>query len=462
MMNRRDFLKAGGAAALGLGVAGFRPSNGGAGGAATRASLTAPLWAGSADEAKLLFIFQRGGNDGVNTVIPYGDPEYSTANRPTLFIPRAAAIDLGNEFAGLHPRMAPMMEIYNHPDIDGAAGPGNLAVIHRVGYAGQSQSHFDSQQYWETGVPDDTLEEGMFYREVATTIQPTGNRLPAAAISGSQMTAFKGPLPIPTLSDPAGFTFSGSPSQVRKFLGQLPASPGGPDGRGLLGVYGGPTDYPGKPYRDLVYGTGLALADAISIVQEAVAQGPYVPAETAIYPGGGFGEKLMDAAMLFKRTPARIIGLNIGGWDTHTNQGQVNGRQGDLLAQVAQGFQALYRDLAEQWDRLIVVTMTEFGRTSRENGSRGTDHGHACVMFVAGGHIRGGVYNCDSATWAPGDLFSARDRYVRRRTDYRAVFGEIFTKHFGNDEVTLEAVIPGYAEAALENPEDFKFLNLLL
>jgi len=448
---RRDFLKAAGATAVGFGLHLLSP-----GAWISRAIADDP------GDTKLVFIFQRGGNDAVNTVIPYGDPEYNVTNRPTLFIPRTSAVDLGNAFAGLHPRMAPMMDIYNHVDLNGQTGPGNLAVIHRVGYAGQSQSHFDSQRYWETGRPGDkAFEEGMIYRQVAATMDPTLNRLAAAAISSSQMTALKGPLPIPTINNPATFTFSGNASEVAKFIGQLPSSPEGPDGTGLLGAYGGPRDFADKPHRNLVYGTGLALADAINIVQDAVAQGPYEPANGAVYPEGSFGTKLSQIAMLLKRTPARVLGLNIGGWDTHTNQGQIDGRQGNLLAQVAQGFQALYYDLQEQWDKLIIVTMSEFGRTSRENGSQGTDHGHACAMFVAGGPVRGGVYNCDDRLWLPGDLFSARDRYLDRHTDFRAVFAEIFRQHFGTTDETLETVIPGYAEAMAAYPADFVPLGFL-
>jgi len=419
--------------------------------------------AGTPDnEAKLIFIFQRGGNDGVNTVIPYGDPEYSAANRPTLYIPPTSAIDLGNDFASLHPRMAPMMEIYNHPSLTGLDGPGNLAIIHRVGYAGQSRSHFDSQQYWENGTPGDpALEEGMIYRQVALTMNPMENHLVAAGMSSSQMVALKGPLPIPTIQDPASFTFTGEPAEVDKFIGRAPVTPQGPDGRGLMGAYGGPLDFAEKPYRDLVYGTGLALTSAMSTVQNAVAQGPYEASGGAVYPAGGFGDRLAQIAMLLKRTPVRVLGLNIGGWDTHTNQGRINGQQGNLLAQVAQGFAALYRDLQDQWDKLIILTMTEFGRTSKENGSRGTDHGSACVMFVAGGRVRGGVYNCDASTWAEGDLFSDAGRDVERRTDYRAVFGEIFARHFGDSAEILEQVIPGYFQTMLDNPADFEFLDFL-
>ncbi len=451
IVRRRDFLQAAGATAVGFGLHLLAPT-----------AWMRQVLADGPDDAKLVFIFQRGGNDAVNTVIPYGDPEYSVANRPTLYIPRASGIDLGNEFAGLHPRLAPLMDIYNHPDLNGQIGPGNLAVLHRIGYAGQSQSHFDSQKYWETGRPGDkTFDEGMIYRQVVMSLNPGQNRLAAGALSNSQMTALKGPLPIPTISNAESFTFSGDPAEVTRFIGQLPGTPEGPDGTGLLGAYGGPLDFPDKPYRDLIYGTGLALTDAINIVQEAVAQGPYEPVNGAVYPEGGFGNKLSQIAMLLKRTPARVLGLNIGGWDTHTNQGQIDGRHGDRLEQVAQGFQALYYDLQDQWDKLLIVTMSEFGRTSRENGSQGTDHGHASAMFVAGGRVRGGVYNCDDTTWQAGDLFSTRDRYVDRRTDYRAVFAEIFTRHFGTTDTALETVIPGYAQAMQDHPGDFVPLEFL-
>jgi uncharacterized protein (DUF1501 family) len=447
---RRKFLQVGGLTALGLGLNFLNPKD-----------IVLANAMGQQD-TKLVFIFQRGGNDGVNTVIPYGDPEYNTGNRPTLFIPRTSAIDLGNDFAGLHPRMAPMMEIYDHSDLTGIDGPGNLAIIHRVGYDGQSKSHFNSRQYWENGVPGDpSFEEGMIYRQVALTMNPLENNLVAAAMSNSQMVALKGPLPVPTIGNVETFSFSGDPADSIKFIGQSPTTPQGTDGSGLLGAYGGPHDFPGKPYRELVYGTGLALTNSMNIVQEAVSQGPYVPSGGASYPGGSFGDRLEQIAMLLKRTNARVLGVNIGGWDNHTNQGKIYGRQGNLLAQVAQGFQALYRDLQDQWDKLLIVTMTEFGRTSQENGSKGTDHGHACVMFVAGGRVHGGVYNCDASTWSEGDLFSASGRYVERRTDYRAIFGEIFMRHFGDNEEVLEQVIPGYTQASQNNPGDFEFLNFL-
>ncbi|HLU46551.1 MAG TPA: DUF1501 domain-containing protein [Planctomycetota bacterium] len=450
---RRDLLKAGGLSLLGLGVDSFVPAF------LRRRLLAAPQ---ELAQKKMVFIFQRGGNDGINTVIPYGDPEYNVSTRPTLYIPENLGLDLGNGFAGLHPRLEPLLEIYNHSSLNGVDGPGNLAVIHPVGYSGQSQSHFDSQQYWENGMPGNDSDEGMLYRQVAAMTDFRSNRFPAASISSSQMVALKGPLPIPTLRTASSFRFDVPVARSDKFLGALPPSSGSAGGRGLLGAYGGPRDFPGKPYRDLVYGTGLALADAMNVVRAALEQGPYTPQNGAEYPSGSFGEKLLEAAMLLKRTPVRIVGVNIGGWDLHTRQGAANGSHGSLLEDLAEGYRALYLDLQDQWEDLLIVNMTEFGRTSKENGSQGTDHADATCMLIAGGGVRGGVYNCDDTTWAAGDIFSRRGRYLERRTDFRAVFAEIFVKHFGDDPSILEEVIPGYTAAKNANPSDFVPLDFLV
>jgi uncharacterized protein (DUF1501 family) len=413
---------------------------------------------------RLLFIFQTGGNDGVNTVIPRGDPDYNTTTRPTLFLPETVGLDTGNGFAQLHPRLQPMLEIYNHTRLNGQTGPGNLAILHRVGYAGQSQSHFDSQQYWQNGVPGNAkLEEGLFYRHLERTLDLSdqANSFVAAALAGSQLVALKGAQPVPNFVRAQDFNVVGSASRAAKFLGHPPSPPNNPGGDGLLGLYGGPAEAPGRPYRQLIHDTGRLLGSTIQVLQDALQSGPYSPENGATYPTGNFGNKLLEAAMLFKRTPARILGLTLGGWDTHTNQGLANGTQGNLLGNLAQGFQALYRDLQSQWADLLIVTMTEFGRTSRENGSRGTDHADSSVMFVAGGAVNGGVYNCDANTWKPGDLFSKSNRYLSRRTDFRAVFGEIFTRYFGDAPALLDEIIPGYSQAAAANPATFEPLGFI-
>jgi len=454
-ISRRHFLKASSLAWGALGLDLLSP------GVFQRRLLAAEL----PTDRKVIFIFQNGGNDGVNTLIPTGDPRYSTDTRPTLYIPPAQALDTGNGFAHLHPALQPMMEIYNKAALNGVAGPGNLAVLHRIGYAGQSQSHFDSQQYWQNGVPGKpSLEEGMFYRHLqnAFDLDNPDNAFIAAAIASSQMVALKGDRPFPNFNRASEFAFAGSTAKSRKFLGTAPTSPGGGDGKGMMGLYGGPQDDAAKVYRPLVHQTGQLLGKSMEILQAAVAQGTYTPANGAVYGTDSLGRKLREAAMLFKRTPVRVVGMTIGGWDTHTAQGQLTGSQPNLLGQLARGFQAIYRDLQDQWDKLLIVTMTEFGRTSMENGSQGTDHAESSVVFVAGGGVKGGIYNCDSATWKAGDLFSSRSgRYVAKRTDFRAVFGEIFSRHLRDAPAMLETVIPGYGTAAAKDATGFQFLNFL-
>ena len=265
-VNRRQFLKASSLTFGALGLNSFTPS-----------LFQRDLLAGNADsDKKLIFIFQMGGNDGINTVIPTGDPDYNTDTRPTLYIPSSQAIDTGNGFAQLHPSLQPMMEIFNHSALNGQPGPGNLAVLHRIGYANQSQSHFDSQQYWQNGVPGQpTLEEGVFYRHLNKTVDLSGatNPFVAATLSSSQMVALKGSKPFPNFTQAANFSFSGNVAKAQKFLGMLPGEPGGTDGKALLGSYGGPPDQAGKPYRPLVHQTGQLLGRTMSTLQSAVAQG---------------------------------------------------------------------------------------------------------------------------------------------------------------------------------------------
>lgn len=407
---------------------------------------------GGGPEKKLLFIFLRGGNDGVNTIIPHGDSVYNPTSRPSLFISETDAIDLGNSFASLHPMMQPMMPLFN---------AGDLALIHRVGYANQSRSHFDSQDYWERGVPNNPdVKDGIFYRQLEEMLDLTdpANSFAAASIDRSAFRALKGNTPFPNFTSADQFNFLGDSDAQRKFLGQLPSAEGAGDGRGVMGLYGdGPLAK--AFYSSTVHATGTALGGTLTTL--AGAQGDYVPENGAVYPDSGFGGRLAECAKLFKRTDARILGVDTSGFDTHSNQGAIYGEHGNLLQKVAEGFQALSLDLQAQWNDLVVVTMTEFGRTSLENGSAGTDHAEASAIFVAGGGVNGGVYNCDGTTWADGDMLSRSNRYVARKTDFRSVFGEIFTGHFGTPANRLDAVMPGYDAAKLARPADFAPLGII-
>lgn len=455
-MKRREFIKSTGLLGGTLGLTLNSPLN-------VFQSNLAAAEAGAFKDKKMIFIFQRGGNDGLNTVIPRGreSTDYNTTTRPTLYIPENLAIDLGNGFAQLHPQMLPIMDIYNKSSLNGLEGPGNLAVIHRVGYSGQSRSHFSSQQYWENGLPgNEGLEEGMFYRYLSNCFDfdKKENNFLAAAISGSQMVSLKGPEAIPNFRRASDFSFEGNANVSRKLLGEPVVN--GKRGKGILGLYSGTHDFVGKKYRPLVHNTGELLGATMETLQSAVDQGAYTPTNGAVY-AGDLGNKLEQCAMLLKRTDVKILGVNIGGWDTHNNQGQVNGRHGNLLNQIADGYQALHRDLQDMWDDLIIVTMTEFGRTSLENDSRGTDHAEATTMFVAGGGVNGGVYNCDASSWEANAIRKVNNRYLSHKTDFRSVFGEIFTKHFGVDSDALDEIIPAYSIAKFDDPNEFENLNFL-
>ncbi len=456
--NRRDFFgSAAGVTAFTLGLNAFGPE------ILKRKLIAAPPAPG---KKKLVFIFQRGGMDGINAAIPRGDANYSKATRPNLFIEPEESIHLDGSdarypiekelrsFVELHPALEPMMEIYQ---------AGDLAVLHRVGYAKQSRSHFDSQQFYENGTTNQPkLDVGMFYRHLAESQDLASNKLAAIGLSSKQLVALKGPYAIPNFSDVRTFKFRGDRTTNAKFVGTGPGDKKG-SGSGLLKAYDR-SDGAKKPYRDAVYNTGLALADVMAKLQRVDPES-YEPANGAIYPGcASLFFKAKQAAQLIKITPIQVVGMNISGWDTHTKQGRLSGGYPQRLGQVAQVFQSLSRDLRDQWDDLLLISMTEFGRTSKENGSKGTDHGEAIVMFVAGGAVKGGVYNAPSVEdWTKdGGVFSTKnDRYMRHWTDFRAVFAEIFANHFGDDLETLNKVIPKYDELVKADPERYKRLGFL-
>ena len=360
----------------------------------------------------------------------------------------------------MHPALGALHDVHQ---------TGKLATLHRIGYQDQSRSHFDSQQYWENAEPGSNLEEGFLYRHVNETIDTMANPLAAASISNQLMVMLKGQNALPHIPDIANYAFgpAGSP-QADKLLGSAPN--GGDPGSGVLGWYSQPVT--GLNYDALVKNTGITLASSIQSLEDAgVDPATYMPENGATYPNQdapeGFGgntflffRRLRDAAMLMKLTDMQIVGLEAGSFDTHAQQGAQNGAQANLLAMIGHGVRSLSLDLQSLWDDVLVLTISEFGRTSEENGSGGTDHGEAGCQFLAGGSVNGGVYNCDSTTWANGDMLSTPNgRYVAHVTDYRSVLGDIFSSHFGVDPATLDTIIPGLSDHAGE--PDFDSLGFL-
>ncbi len=434
MMNRRDFLRRSASALAVGGLASGLPF-----GAFRRA-----LAAGAAPgDKKLLLIFLRGGNDALNTIIPHGDADYShPALRPTLHVDSSESIDLGNGYAHLHPSLAKLQTIHT---------AGELASIQRVGYAGQSHSHFSSQQFWETADPGNLTRTDGF---VARFVQATEPDAPFYAVNVAKhmQRAFLGEQVIAHVPGSQVGSFGGTGTLFSTVMGEP-----GEDGAGLLGVCSTPAS--GAAYDEKVRRTGLLTGETLDLLGALlpyVAPPSFYPVDPADLAAEGlpnkawaidFFQKLQVAVQLLKETDARIAGVELHGFDDHQAQGALTGNHPDHLHVLAHGMRSVALDTqTDLWSDLLMLTLSEFGRTSMENDSGGTDHGESTAVFAAGGAVIGGVYNCDAATWPSGaTLFSENAKYVAHATDFRAVYGEVLTKHLGATPAALAAAIPGWA-----------------
>ena len=424
------------------------------------------LAGGAASNKRLLFIFLRGGNDGINAVIPAGDPDYNTANRPSLYIPNTLSINL-NGFARLHPALADLMEPFN---------AGDLAVVHRVGFPNNSRSHFDDQRVWENGDPTESKSfEGWLYRYIQASALGQGVSLPALTVQALPPVLMRGQEKFVNIANPDSFSY-------------LPAEPKRSKlANGWRTQY---TDLSGlEPFRPALTDTQVKLVDTLA-EYESWDQANWDPkdpntgwslfpvsdATNPPDPGGPNGLKFADTSYNFFQSlkicalamlesdalspnGTRVAGTELNGFDTHDAQGQTVGEQATLLSWLGYGIRSLRivlsgaandpRGYPAIWDDTVVATLSEFGRTTRENGSLGSDHAAASCLFVSGGAVTGGVYNCDPSTWPAGVMFGDSGRYLLVRTDYRAIFWEILRDHMGAAPSSSDVVFPGYSALGL-------------
>ncbi len=400
---------------------------------------------------KVLFMFLRGGNDGVNAVIPSHDADYTQALRPTVWIPPAARLDLAAGGAAFHPALAKLKEVYDL---------GQVAALHRVGYAQSTLSHFASQQYWETGKPfDDTFTEGIVSRWV-DQFGPA-HVLPAISVADTLQMLFNGSTAIPHVPSLAEYDLTAD-AATAKIMGSA--------GKGLIGRYEGSSA--AGEFDDELRASGILMTeslDQLASLPPHTSPASWYPTADADLTAEGlpvtdwardYFSNLRDATHILQQTDCRIAGIQLEGFDVHASQGGVSGAHADLLHAVAHGIRSVRLEtVGGLWDDLLVVCLTEFGRTSAENGSQGTDHGKATALFAAGGGVTGGVYNCDPATWPSGaTLFSDNGKYVAHRTDYRAVLAEAFERHLGVPTAGLSQLLPGWS--SLSGPE-FQYLGYL-
>ena len=408
-ITRRAFLKSGALAAVGTAaIPGFLQ----------RAALGAEIPGTTAK--RLIVIFQRGAADGLNIVIPHGEPSYYSM-RPSIAIPRGQELDLDG-FFGLHPAMSAFQPLFQQK---------HLAIVHAAGSPDTTRSHFDAQDYMESGTPGiKSTDDGWLNRCMHGAPETQRSSFRAIAMGPTLPRILSGSEPAVAINNVNDFGVGG----------RNPAA--APIANTFEAMYDQSVDA-------VLHGTGQETFDAVKALRSADPN-RYTPAPGANYPRGRFGESLRQLAQLIKaNVGVQVAFADIGGWDHHVNEGATQGQLANVLRDFSQSLAALWIDLGNLAEDTVIVTMSEFGRTARENGNRGTDHGHANVMFAMGGPVKGGkVYG----SW-PGldqsQLYEGRD--LALTTDFRQVLGEAVYRYVGNKD--LASVFPGF--------ENKKFLNLL-
>ncbi|MDQ8158291.1 MAG: DUF1501 domain-containing protein [Gemmatimonadota bacterium] len=417
-VNRRVFLKGG---ALSLVTLGLSPSF-------LRRTALAMELPRAVRGKTLIVLFQRGAADALNVLVPFGDTSYSAA-RPQLAIATparvggsvnaAGAIDLDG-FYGLHPSLASFKPLWDL---------GLLAPIHAVGSPSATRSHFDAQDYMETGTPDRKgTTDGWLNRYLAvegtceaSSCAPGATSAPFRAVAMTAQTPrmLEGANPVVAMSSIDEFSIRTNGGEAQRRIEAL--------------------------YRtgssDLVHGSGSDMFEALKVLRAANPQ-QYRPAAGVEYPRSQFGQRLLQIAQLIKSgVGLEVAFADVGGWDTHVNQGGAQGQLATRLGDFSQSIAALVADLGDRMDDVVIVTCSEFGRTVRQNGTGGTDHGHAGAMFVIGGSLRSAKKV--HGRWpglAPEQLYEGRD--LALTTDFRAVFSELASKHLGAAQ--LPKIFPGY------------------
>jgi len=414
-MNRRVFLKSG---ALSLVTLGLTPSF------LRRTALAMDL-PRTARGKTLIVLFQRGAADALNVLVPFGDRSYYTS-RPQLAIGSparpngtAGAIDLDGYF-GLHPSMSSFKPLWDR---------GLLAPIHAVGSPSATRSHFDAQDFMETGTPDRKgTTDGWLNRYLAVQ----GTCEACSSTDAKAQTPFRA---VAMTTQMPRILGGASPTVAMNSIEEFSIrTTGGEAEKRLEALYR-------TGSADLVHGSGTEMFEALRVLRAANPQ-QYKPAANVEYPRSVFGQRLLAIAQLIKAgVGLEVAFADVGGWDTHVNQGGAQGQLANKLGDFSSSIAALVADLGDRMDDVVILTMSEFGRTVRQNGTGGTDHGHAGAMFVIGGAVKTGQKVL--GRWpglAAEQLYEGRD--LSLTTDFRSVFSEIASKHLG--AASLDRIFPGF------------------
>jgi uncharacterized protein (DUF1501 family) len=372
-------------------------------------SVLAEATTAAANNKKLIVLFQRGAVDGLNVVVPYREKNYY-AMRPTIAIKPNEVLDLDGRF-GLHPAMASFKPLFDS---------GHLTIVHASGSPDMTRSHFDAQDYMESGTPGiKVTDDGWLNRALQAELRNSSSAFRAVALGTQVPRTLQGKLPAIAINNLADFSVAGRGPQTS------------PISNAFQAMYDESSD-------TVLHGTGQETFEAVKMLK-AANPSKYQPSAGVTYPNAPFGNSLKQVAQLLKANlGVEAAFCDIGGWDTHQNQGNVNGQLANRLKEFSESISAFWNDMGTDAENITLVTMSEFGRTARQNGTGGTDHGHANVMFVLGGSVKGGkVYG----SW-PGleneQLNEGRDLAVT--TDFRLVLSEAASKTLGSKN--LEMVFP--------------------
>jgi uncharacterized protein (DUF1501 family) len=401
-MTRRLMLKQGGAALVSLGLA--------------------PVFLARAASAQgrrrkvLIVVFQRGAVDGLNMVVPFGEPDYYFS-RPSIAISRpgqpgdsALALD---DFFGLHPRLAPLQPLYRRRE---------LAIVHACGSPMSTRSHFDAQDYLESGTPGvKSTSDGWLNRYLQEQPDLDATPFRGVALTPQRPRALDGEAPTLVIPDLSRLRIRHGPD------GDLRAA--------FRDRYRAEAD-------ELLGSAAREAFDALNLL-DGVGQQEARPTNGATYPSTAYGRALQQIAQLIKAD----VGVEVAfaesqGWDHHANEGGATGQMARGLDDFARGLAALYTDLGDRMEDVVILTMSEFGRSVEENGSRGTDHGHGNVMLLLGGGVRGGEIHGQWPGLRREQRFENRDLAVT--TDFRDLFGEVLVQHLGLSADSANQIFPGY------------------
>ncbi|HET6142120.1 MAG TPA: DUF1501 domain-containing protein [Candidatus Acidoferrales bacterium] len=378
------------------------------------------------NKKKLIVLFQRGAADGLNTVVPFGEENYYRL-RPSIAIPQpragveGTAVDLDG-FFGLHPSLAPLGPLFHN---------GQLAIVHAAGSPDTTRSHFDAQDFMESGTPGvKSTDDGWLNRVVGNMAEQDATPFRAVAMGPNLPLTLRGAAPAIALADVKQF----------RVMSQSTAVQGG-----FEALYAQTVD-------KVLRGTGTETFEAIDMLRKADPS-RFQPENGAEYPKSRIGQTLQQVAQLMKADIGMEVGfVDTGGWDNHVNEGGAQGQMANLLRDMGQGLAAFHQDMGDHMEDVVVVTMSEFGRTAHENGNRGTDHGHANCMFVMGGAVKGGKVYGKWPGLGLGQLNEGRD--LTLTTDFRSVLGEVISGHLGANN--LRPVFPGFDNSPAKFPRVLK------